>query len=158
MDRQATVQWLWDFQAWARPRILRAASELTAEQLRMQGSVAGGLGVGSVHDVLSHVVGAEEIWVRRWEGQQRAPLPGGDDFADLGAIEERWSAVERDRFLSLGSLADDDLDREVRYVSITRGVEEPVSVVADDVPHHEPHDPSSGRRLHGAHCPRPRSR
>ena len=124
MDRQATVQWLWDFQAWARPRILRAASELTAEQLRMPGSVAGGIGVGSVHDVLSHVVGAEEIWVRRWEGQERAPLPGGDDFADLGAIEERGSAVERDRFLSLGSLADDDLDREVRYVSINRGVEE----------------------------------
>jgi uncharacterized damage-inducible protein DinB len=158
MDRRATVQRLWDFHAWARPLMLRAASELTAEQLRMPGSVAGGLGVGSVHDVLSHVVGAEEIWVRRWEGQERAPLPGGDDYADLGAIEERWSAVERDRFLFLGSLDDDDLDREVRYVSITRGVEEAVSVVADDAPHHEPHDPSSGGGLHGAHCPRPRSR
>lgn len=62
--------------------------------------------------------------MRRWEGQKRASLPEGEDFTDLGAIEERWSMVERDRFSFLDRLNEDDLDRDVSYVSVTGGVEE----------------------------------
>jgi uncharacterized damage-inducible protein DinB len=97
---------------------------MTTGQLRTAGSVAGGLGVGSPHDMLVHIVGAEEIWLRRWQGQQRTTLPGGNDFADLRTTEERWWAVERGRFAFLDSVAEDDLDRDVNYISISRGVEE----------------------------------
>jgi uncharacterized damage-inducible protein DinB len=74
--------------------------------------------------MIAHVVGAEEIWAQRRQGQHRSLLPAGEDFADLRAIGDRWSAVERDRFTFLGTLTDDDLDREVRFVSVTRHVEE----------------------------------
>jgi len=45
VDRLTTVRWLWQFHAWARPRILSAAFALTPEELRTPGSVVGGLGV-----------------------------------------------------------------------------------------------------------------
>jgi uncharacterized damage-inducible protein DinB len=74
--------------------------------------------------MLAHIVGAEEIWLRRWQGEERVPLPAGGDFADLGAIAERWEEVERGRIEYLDGLADDKLDSDVRYVSVTRHVEE----------------------------------
>lgn len=57
-------------------------------------------------------------------GRRAAPLPAGGDFADLGAIAGRWEDVETGRFEYLDGLADRDLDRDVRYVSVTRHVEE----------------------------------
>jgi uncharacterized damage-inducible protein DinB len=124
MDRLRTIRWLWSFQTWARPRLLDAASHLGSEQLNEPGAIAGGLGTGSLHDMLAHIVGAEEVWLRRWQGEERAPLPAGGDFADLGAIAERWEETERGRFEYLDGLTDHDLDRDVRYVSVTRHVEE----------------------------------
>jgi uncharacterized damage-inducible protein DinB len=123
MDRLGTIRWLWGFQAWARPRLLDAASRLRTERLNEPGTIAGGLGTGSVHDMLAHIVGAEEVWLRRWQGEERVPLPAGGDFPDLGAIAERWEEVEGGRSGYLNGLSDDDLGRGVRYVSVTRHVE-----------------------------------
>lgn len=83
MDRLRTIRWLWEFHAWARPRLLEAASVLTSEHLTRPGAIAGGLGTGSMHEMLAHIVGAEEIWLRLWQGEselrcQRArtsPIP-----------------------------------------------------------------------------------
>jgi uncharacterized damage-inducible protein DinB len=124
MDRLRTIRWLWGFHVWARHRLLDAASDLGSEQLNEPGAIAGGLGTGSIHDMLAHIVGAEEIWLRRWQGEERAPLPVGSDFADIGVIAERWEEVERGRIEYLDRLADDKLDSDVRYMSVTRHVEE----------------------------------
>jgi len=124
MDRLETIRWLWGFQVWARPRLLDAASRLRTERLNEPGTIAGGLGTGSVHDMLAHIVGAEEVWLRRWQGEERVPLPAGGDFAGLGAIAERWEEVERGRLALFDGLSDEDLGRGVRYVSVTRHVEE----------------------------------
>lgn len=124
MDRLGTIRWLWGFQAWARPRLLDAATHLDTESLKEPGAIVAGLGTGSLHDMLAHSVGAEEIWLRRWQGEERAPLPAGGDLADLGAIVERWMEIERGRFEYLDGLADHDLDHDVRYVSVTRHVQE----------------------------------
>jgi uncharacterized damage-inducible protein DinB len=104
MDRLRTIRWLWGFQVWARPRLLDAVSDLGSEQLNEPGAIAGGLGTGSIHEMLAHIVGAEEVWLRRWQGEERAPLPAGGDFADIGAITERWEGVERGRIEYLDGL------------------------------------------------------
>jgi uncharacterized damage-inducible protein DinB len=75
MDRLGTIHWLWGFQAWARSRLLDTASRLPTERLNEPGTIAGGLGTGSLHDMLAHIVGAEEVWLRRWQGEERVPLP-----------------------------------------------------------------------------------
>src|SRR5919106_6202252 len=80
MDRLRTIRWLWGFHAWARPRLLKAASHLGSEQLNESAAIAGGLGTGSIHEMLAHIVGAEETWLRRWQGEECAPLPAGGDF------------------------------------------------------------------------------
>jgi uncharacterized damage-inducible protein DinB len=124
MDRWALIRWLWGFQAWANDRLLAAATSTPPHELNAPNAVSGGLGTGSIHDMLAHVVGAEEIWLRRWQGDPDAPLPGGSDFADVHAIVARWRSVDRDRFVLLDSLTDGDLDVPVEYVSVTRRVGE----------------------------------
>jgi uncharacterized damage-inducible protein DinB len=142
MDRLETLRWLWDFQSWARPRVVAAASRLSMELLNARGTIAAGLGRGSVHDMLAHIVGAEEIWVRRWQGQGRARLPAGSDFQDLADIAERWERVETSRKEFLDASSDPDLDREVRYLSVTRRVEESfplwqtILAIANHTTHH----------------------
>ena|SRR5947209_13572534 len=110
MDRRDTVRWLWTFHDWARPRLTTAASKLSPDQLQAPGVIAGGLGSGSLHDMLAHVVGAEEIWLRRWNGEEKATLSSGKDFAGLDAIVGRWQEVERDRSAVFASVSDDELE------------------------------------------------
>jgi uncharacterized damage-inducible protein DinB len=116
--------WLWGFQGWAAERVVAAASTLRTEKLTGVGAVAGGLGTGSIHDILAHIVGAEELWLRRWQGEPRAPLPAGSDFSDMAEVAIRWRTVERGRSELLEGLSEPDLDREVEYLSVTWGVEE----------------------------------
>jgi uncharacterized damage-inducible protein DinB len=123
MDRLDTIRSLWRFHAWARPRALEA-SRVASDGLRIPGVIAGGLGTGSVHDMLGHIVGAEELWLSRWKGDPEATLPSGDAFADLETLGARWDAVERERADFLSSLTEEDLDEVVPYVSVTRQVRE----------------------------------
>jgi uncharacterized damage-inducible protein DinB len=80
MDQCSTIRWLWDFHAWARPRVLGAAAALSAEQLGMPESVPGGLGTGSLHDLLAHV-----------EVPRRFGYAVGRVKAELRCPEERTS-------------------------------------------------------------------
>ena len=124
MNRLDTIRWLWDFHSWARPRVITAASRLPGSKLMEPGAIAGGLATGSIHDMLAHIVGAEEIWQRRWEGNAEATLPSGSDIRDLDDVSSRWQAVERDRDRFLGESSDVSLEESVHYVSVTRHIKE----------------------------------
>jgi uncharacterized damage-inducible protein DinB len=104
--------------------MIEGSLEASPGDLQVPGAIPGGLGGGSIHEMLVHVVGAEDLWLRRWKGDGSAPMASGADFPDVEAVAVRWRYVENNRAAMLEQLTDQDLDREVVYVSVTRGVQE----------------------------------
>jgi len=94
---------LLDYTVWANHRIMRAAATLAGDEWKkdMGGSHGG------VRGTLTHMMGAEWIWLERWKGT--SPPRGIDegDFPNLVALRDRWTLIEEHRASWLENLKDD---------------------------------------------------
>lgn len=101
---------LYAYDRWANRRILDAAERLPHQDfVRDLGS-----SFGSVRDTLVHVLGAEWVWLRRWQGTSPTGLPPWD-LDTTGDLRTRWSEVEGEVQSFVGGLVEQDLDRRVAY-------------------------------------------
>jgi uncharacterized damage-inducible protein DinB len=94
---------LLDYTAWANHRIMRAAATLSEEEWRrdMGGSHAG------VRGTLTHMMGAEWIWLERWKGG--SPPRGFDEgeFPTLILLRDHWTQIEEHRASWFQNLKED---------------------------------------------------
>jgi uncharacterized damage-inducible protein DinB len=109
------AQTLFDYHYWANGIILRSAAKLTSKQF---GEIVLPQH-GSVHSILTHMLGAEIIWRARWEGSSPSRLLRPEEVPDLARLNERWSAEEAAWRTYLASLDSDELNRIISYVSTT---------------------------------------
>ena len=102
---------LFDYASWATARMFSAAEALTQEQLTafIESSFPSILGT------LAHMVGAEWIWLRRWQGDSPASIPDWVSQPALKDLEIRLAAIEEERLSFLGQLTDADLQRVFSY-------------------------------------------
>ena len=70
---------LYDYNSWANRRTLDACAALNNEQFTRD----LGSSFPSVRDTLSHICGAEWIWLERWHGRSATLLSPWTDFPDL---------------------------------------------------------------------------
>lgn len=99
-----------DYHYWARTRLLDAAAALTPEQYaRDMGS-----SFKSVRDTITHVYAAEWAWHERWHGRSPAALLPADQFADVAALRQAWSALET-KVRAYVAGAHTDIDRVIEY-------------------------------------------
>ncbi len=110
--KRDTITWLWTYQDRARDRILSAARSISDDERRTPGVIAGGLGSGSIFDVLEHIAGAEHIWLRRWMGDSLREMPSHADFDHLA---EAWTRTAKDRREFLQALDEETLAGDLRY-------------------------------------------
>ena len=110
MNRQDILA-LYDYNAWANARVLAAVEPLAQEAfLRdLKNSFP------SVRDTLAHILAAEWIWLRRWQGESPSKLLAAADFPTLAGLEERYAAIEQERRVFLEGLSEDRLDRPFQY-------------------------------------------
>lgn len=110
MNRQDILT-LYDYNAWANARVLGTVEALTPEAfLRdLKNSFP------SVRDTLAHILGAEWIWLRRWQGESPSRLLVATDFPTLASLKERYAAVEKERRLFLDGLSEDRLGQPFQY-------------------------------------------
>jgi uncharacterized damage-inducible protein DinB len=99
------------YNAWANDRAFDAAQPLTPELLKPD----LGNSFGSLHDTFTHIVGAEWIWLERWNGRWPAGLLQPTEFKSLLAIREKMNQVRSDREKWLSSLQENDLRKDIRY-------------------------------------------
>src|SRR5579862_8997878 len=94
------IRLLFAYDAWANARSLDACAALTPEQFTR------GLGssFGSVRDTLAHILGAQWIWLERFNGRPTTGLPKADVYSDLSSLRARWAEVERDLLAFVGNL------------------------------------------------------
>jgi uncharacterized damage-inducible protein DinB len=111
----AYVRELYAYNRWANEKILNAAEQLSDEQfLRPMGS-----SFTSVRDTLVHIVGAEWIWLERWNGRSpRGGLLKVEELPDLKAIRARLKQVEDECERFLQQMGEDDLKKSISYVNM----------------------------------------
>jgi uncharacterized damage-inducible protein DinB len=68
---------MYAYNDWANARILDTAARLDPDRYRAD----HGASFGSVHDTLVHIMGAQWLWLSRWQGTSPRALPSPDAFA-----------------------------------------------------------------------------
>ena len=109
----AYLRELYGYNRWANAKTLAAVSHLDAAQFQrpLENSFS------SVHDTLVHILGAEWIWLERWNGRSPRGLLSGAELPDLDAIRTRWKQVEEDQRRFLQQLSQPELEKPISYVN-----------------------------------------
>lgn len=109
------IRTLYNYNAWANRRVLDTAARLSPEQLQ----ATMGTSFDSIHATLVHVMGAQWIWLSRWQGMSPTALFNPADYPDLAAIRQRWDEIERDTQAFVQALDEAGLARVVNYSNTT---------------------------------------
>jgi uncharacterized damage-inducible protein DinB len=101
---------LFAYTEWANALVLNAVADIDDPTLRADRKISH----GSILGTLTHMAGAEWIWLERWRGQSHTG-PGvwaswsPDAFADVAALRQTWRALETARGELLAALTDAEL-------------------------------------------------
>ena len=105
------IRELYVYNRWANHRSLAAAAKLdNATFIRPMGN-----SFSSVRDTLAHILGAEWIWLERWNGISPTALLNADDFPTTESLTVRWQTVEHDCHVFLHSLTAARLQENLAY-------------------------------------------
>src|SRR5205823_13400815 len=107
------IRSMYRYNEWANRRILDTSAGLTPAQL-LEG---GGASFDSIRDTLVHTMGAQWLYLERWQGRSPRAMPEAAQFADLAAIRARWDVIERDTQAFVGALTDTELARTIAYTN-----------------------------------------
>src|SRR6476646_6636945 len=112
MNKQDVV-YLNDYNRWANRRIIESASKLTPDQFTrdLQSSHR------SVRDTLAHILGAEWIWLERWNGVSPKALLNPGEFPTVESLKKRWAVVEGDYAEFINGVTDGSLATVIAYTN-----------------------------------------
>jgi uncharacterized damage-inducible protein DinB len=110
------IRHLFDYTEWANELAMDAADSLTDEQLDKD----FGISHGSILGTLTHMAGAEWIWLERWSGRSPAKAEAWSMWTpeacgDLATLNDRWSAVVDRRAHYISQLSEDKLADELSF-------------------------------------------
>ena len=114
---------LYRYNWWAHRRLLDAAHALRSEEFiqNLGGSFP------SIHATLLHVLWAEMLFVRRWQGQSTADISRPPELDTVAAITSAWEALEQERAAYLEGLTEAELTQTTSYTdSRGRSISEPL--------------------------------
>ena len=107
------IRQLYDYNRWADRRILAMSSALTNEDfIRPMGN-----SFSSVRDTLAHILGAEWIWLERWQGRSPKALLDAASFLKVQSLESRWGTLEHGQTQFIEALTPQRLVEELAYLN-----------------------------------------
>ncbi len=101
---------LLEYGSWANRKLVRAAATLGVDDFKRE---LGG-SHGGVRGTLTHIMGAEWIWLERWKGVSPTRALDEGEFQDVLQLRERWKAIEAHRAAWFEGV------RERQFVEIVR--------------------------------------
>lgn len=120
--RIADMQLVYDYNYWARDRILAAAAQVTADQYAAPAPYP----YGNLRGTLLHILDAEQSWRIQLQHGNWPPELLEADYPTLSVLQEAWQPEERAMRAYLVGLTDTDLDRTIRYTADSGDVRERV--------------------------------
>ncbi len=112
------IRQLFAYNRWANRLMLDTVAHFTAEELTRE--IGGSF--GTLHATLAHMVGAEWLWLRRWQGNSPEAIPAGWTSANFGELRAAWTDVEDGQAAFLGAITEGRLMASVRYRTLA-GIE-----------------------------------
>ena len=109
----AVLRSLYDYNAWANARILAASARVSLAQL----VESRGANFDSLRGTLVHTMGAQWLYLERWQGRSPRSMPQAADFGDLAAIAARWAEIETDTRTFVAGLGEAELARVIEYTN-----------------------------------------
>lgn len=107
------IRQLYDYNRWASRRTLTVAGTLANDDfLRPMGN-----SFSSVRDTLAHIIGAEWIWLERWQGRSPKALLDPAAFPTVQSLESRWATLEREQMQFIEALTPQRLNKELPYIN-----------------------------------------
>jgi uncharacterized damage-inducible protein DinB len=107
------IEELFVFDGWATRRTLDAVSSLSEEQFKKD----LGNSFGAVHGTLTHMLGADKIWLARWKGGVPiATKP--EDVATFDHLKSSWQEVFAETQSYIASVTDDQLHKPHAYTDL----------------------------------------
>ena len=110
MSRLEEARDLFAYHRWANGHVLDATAKLGQGQLEKD----LGNSFGSIRGTLAHVLGADWVWLSRWQGESPAAFPDWD-MATHDRLRDRWREVEGSQKAFLDGLEEPDVDRLITY-------------------------------------------
>ena len=112
----ADIRHLFDYTKWANDLAMDAANSLTDEQLNRD----FGISHTSIFGTLTHMAGAEWIWLERWHGRSPAKAEAWsmwtpESCGDLATLNDRWMEVVEKRAQFISELDESRLDAELPF-------------------------------------------
>ncbi len=102
---------LFGYGSWATALMISVAEALTREQIEAPATSS----FPSIGATLAHIVGAEWLWLRRWQGESPPSMPIWTGTSTLPEIKAELATVEAERAAFLDRLTDADLEGVVSY-------------------------------------------
>ena len=114
------VRQLFDYTEWANELALKAAAELSDENLRRDFNISH----SSIFGTLLHMAGAEWIWLERWNGQSPVgkvawSLWKSDSCPDLATLKQQWREVIDRRAQFIAGLEESRLLAELSFTLLS---------------------------------------
>ncbi len=107
------LQFLYQYNYWARDRILENVAKLSLEQFLQSNNYAH----GSMRNTLVHTLSAEWLWrVRCQEHTSPDHFLSNDDFPTPGSLIQAWDQEQGKMQGYLATLASEDLDKVIQYI------------------------------------------
>ena len=116
------INLLYEFNYWAKGRMLGAVDSLSEELLSKDLKTS----FGTLHGTLVHICAAEHIWLQRLIGMANPKFLTVADMPNYGAVKSKWEEVEKGMVSYIHSLNEDQLQKTFTFLNF-KG--EPVSNV-----------------------------
>lgn len=134
----ALLRELYAYDRWANRRLFDVVAGLPAGLAEQP--MGSQWSASTLKGMLAHILGAEVIWLARFNGENPSTILGDADFPDLASLRARWDAAEEDLRQFVESLDEGGLRRLVNYRDTRGGAFTlPLGVLLQHVANHSTH-------------------
>jgi uncharacterized damage-inducible protein DinB len=105
------IMTLFDYDRWATGKLLDVLEGIPEDVYRKNpGSSHGG-----IHGTLVHLVGACDVWLRRWQGETPTRQWKEEDFESFPVLRQQWDSYQSRISVFLNDITDERLNSPLFY-------------------------------------------